>query len=43
MFNLKSLIFTILKADLGETIMISLNKILNEVDNIVEVDLAKIN
>ena len=42
-FNVKSLIFSALRADLGETVMDSLKKIIEEVDNIVEKDIGKIN
>ena len=43
LFNIKSLVFILLKAELGETVIGALKNILQEVDNIVEVDLDKIN
>ena len=41
--NLKSMIFTVIKADLGETIMNSVNYILKQIDDIVYVDIASVN
>ena len=42
-FNLKSLIFSALRADLGSVVMGSLRNIISEVDNIVEKDLGQVN
>jgi archaellum component FlaC len=43
MFNFLNLVFIAIRGELGGTVMSSLNKILEEMDKIVEEDLGKIN
>ena len=42
MFNVQALIFSALEAELGEVVMSSLNKIIDDVDGIIEEDIGSI-